>query len=415
MKETNKFKTKKGRGATCYRIPRKEGGKAVFTKDFYRRIARGGRQFYFRLGPEKRQAEVISNEIDDFLKDPRNSIEQAILRFNPDSALRESGKTMISDVIRAHEKIEPLLELRPNVAKNYRKRLMWVVRRVNAYRRRKRMEDAMLYEDSVAACDLVPVASLNEKFISDLKMAIVSEADKGRAAQADIKRRITSVMADAKAIFSEAARREYHAMGLEIPDITPFIKAKLFNRVMQKRYRLPEPEVIKCIFKQSQDLRINPNAYRILLLALGSGLRRDEIQHVEWSWIENSASPRIFLQVTDSFEQKGKGDGYVDLCPWAYRRLCDVGGKRDGRVLTGTFTDGYDAGRYLCKWLRSRGLIRQKPIHELRMLYGSYVANRKGIFVAQKLLRHKDAQITSDHYADLIVDEDVLALWEQVA
>jgi integrase len=416
MKETSKFTTKKGKGSVCYRIPSKKGGKTIYTRDFYRRIARGGRQYYFRLGPEKRQAEVISNEIDEFLKDPRNGIEKAVLKFNPDSALK-SDKTMISDIIRAHEKIEPILELRHNVAQNYRGRLMWVVRRVNAYRRRKSMEHSMPYEDSVEACSTTPISTLNERFISDLKLAVVNDVRSGLAGQADAKRHIMSVMSDAKSVFSEAAKAEYKTMGIDLPpNVEPFLRAKLFNRVSKKRYRLPEPEIIKAIFKHSEDLKIHPNAYRIFLLAVGSGLRRDEIQHLEWSWIEdNNGTPRIFLPVTEGFEQKGKGESYIELCPWAHKRLSSIGSKRDrGRVLAGTFTDGDRAGRYLCKWLRKFGLIRQKPIHELRMLYGSWVANRRGIFAAQKLLRHKDAQITSDHYADLIVDEEVLNLWEQV-
>lgn len=409
---SEKFVTKKGKGATCYRIPRVVDGKTVYGSDYVRRIKRGKQQFYFKLGPEKRLAETISNEIDDFLRDPRNSIEDALRRFNPDSMLRDRSKLTVADIVRAHEKAEPVLELNPKVAKHYRGRLMWVVRRVMAHRSRKSMPETMKYDDALAIVEGFLVGQLNQRFISDLKMAEMQEAGDSVAEQNKVKRKVKSVMADARSVFSMDAIREYESYGLNLPDLSDFLKGVLFRRVTKTLYRLPDAKVIHKIFDDAHELRKEPNAYRIYLLALGAGLRRADILNCRQDWISGGEHPCVFLGLTEDWQQKGKGESSTELCPWAFKELSNLMEEGE-RVLTGTMTDGQDAARYLSKWLHSKGLVRKKPIHELRMLFGSWVANRRGLYAAQKVLRHKSPQVTNDHYADLIADEKILVRWEK--
>ena len=407
----NKFTTKNGKGVVCYRIPHRRNGKVVYGADYMRRIKRGGRQFYFKLGPEKRMAEAISNEIDTFLRDPRNSIEQAIRQFNPDSIMFDRGRLTIRDIIQHHKEAEPILELKPSVAKHYRSSLMWVVRRVMAHRSGKLMPKSLSYDKSLEVVSGFPVHQLNVRLISDLKLAEMKAAEGSLVDQAAVKRRLKSIMADARSVFSAAALREYHNQGLELPELESFLKATIFNRVSKKRYRLPASEVIERIHADRAELRKDLNMYRIFLLAIGAGLRRAEIINCRQDWIVGGKTPQINLGVTDDWEQKGHGEGTTELCEWTYKELMNCMEPGD-RILTGTMTDGEAAARNLATWLRSKGLDRAKPVHELRMLFGSWVSNRRGLYVAQKLLRHKSAQITSDSYADLISDESVMLHWD---
>src|ERR1700722_1826805 len=54
----------------------------------------------------------------------------------------------------------------------------------------------------------------------------------------------------------------------------------------------------------------------------------------------------------------------------------------------------------LLAWLRDKGVTGSKPLHQLRKLYGSVLAEKHGIHAASSGLRHADIRITSAFYAN---------------
>ncbi len=415
-KNQHRHVTRNGKGPVIFRkysvMP---DGSQVYDQYYTRRIVRNAKQYYFKLGTNQRDAEKRSNDLDKFLQDPMHSIHDAVVKFNPDKAERMSAyKITIKELIEAHEEVEPTLELKDGTAHHYRTALMRAVRTVIAYRAKKPRPDAMLYKDSLEAVSGFLVSHLNDRFISDLKMAEMKSADGSISEQGNIKRRLTSVMADARSVLCPSALEEYAAQGLKLPDMEPFMKTVLFKRVTKKRYRLPPVEVIAAIQRDMGELRENLNAYRMFLLSMGAGLRKREILECRQSWIVGGDQPSVSLYVTEDWEQKSHGESCIELCEWAYRELMNCMDE-GAMVITGEKKDATDASKFLCKWVRSKGLDRHKPTHEMRMLYGSWVANRRGLFVAQKLLRHKNAQTTSDSYADVIHDQKILQFWEKEA
>lgn len=54
----------------------------------------------------------------------------------------------------------------------------------------------------------------------------------------------------------------------------------------------------------------------------------------------------------------------------------------------------------LIAWLRSKGLVAEKPLHELRKEFGSQLADKHGIYITSRMLRHSDIQVTAAHYLD---------------
>jgi hypothetical protein len=54
----------------------------------------------------------------------------------------------------------------------------------------------------------------------------------------------------------------------------------------------------------------------------------------------------------------------------------------------------------LVEWLRSKGVQGNKPLHALRKLYGSALADLHGLHAASSGLRHADIRTTSAFYAD---------------
>ena len=54
----------------------------------------------------------------------------------------------------------------------------------------------------------------------------------------------------------------------------------------------------------------------------------------------------------------------------------------------------------LIDWLRSKGVQANKPLHTLRKLYGSALADLHGLHAASSGLRHADIKTTHEFYAD---------------
>jgi hypothetical protein len=52
------------------------------------------------------------------------------------------------------------------------------------------------------------------------------------------------------------------------------------------------------------------------------------------------------------------------------------------------------------RWLKSKGVTAQKPVHELRKELGAVLASEQGIYAAKTMLRHSDIRLTSKYYAD---------------
>jgi hypothetical protein len=51
--------------------------------------------------------------------------------------------------------------------------------------------------------------------------------------------------------------------------------------------------------------------------------------------------------------------------------------------------------RALIKWLREKGVQGNKPLHQMRKLYGSALADLHGLAVASSRLRHADLRTTA--------------------
>jgi len=155
----------------------------------------------------------------------------------------------------------------------------------------------------------------------------------------------------------------------------------------------------------------NAPAFLAFLLALGAGLRRIEIDRLEWSafrWAENV----IRIEPTEHFDVKSEhsiGDVSVDAELMSIMRGFAAKARSnfviESRNLPrkrATF-ENYRAQIVfdrLTAWLRSKGITVQKPIHELRKESGSMVNRKHGLSAAKDFLRHADIAITAAHYID---------------
>ena len=163
----------------------------------------------------------------------------------------------------------------------------------------------------------------------------------------------------------------------------------------------------------------HPEAYAALLMALGLGLRANEIDKARWSWFSFDSKGECYLKVRreDDFVPKGGTERILKVPTEVHEAL--VATRSDlsspyvlgGPASTESSTKGagfyrrMETIRVVNLWLRQRGVEADskfgKPLHRLRKQFGSELATRHGIFVTQKLLGHSTPTITAKHYAAL--------------
>ncbi len=307
-------------------------------------------------------------------------------------------------------------------------------------------EFTSLYRKIMAHTDSAPAARTQEQYITRLKfmgamlrinrirsltpekirLFIETYQNAGHAEAripVSVKTSINSILRTCAALFSKTALPGYADHGLCIAN--PFTGMKL-RRVEIKGFSPLKPELLAAIWKNVALLRDgdpaaaartprtsrwvqpdwrqpHPEAYLLLLLELGVGLRRNEADKAEWDWISVNADGRVILEVksTRFFIPKSKECRIIPLSKDLYTLL--LAHKTDSPfIVHGREPRVYTPGttpknlvyrcdlhhRALAYWLRLQGIVDGKPCHVLRKQFGSYVATTFSLFHAQKYLGH---------------------------
>ena len=254
---------------------------------------------------------------------------------------------------------------------------------------------------------------------------------------AGVRTTLNGILRNAAAMFSKSLLAAYELRDLTLEN--PFAGTKL-KRIPIKAHSPFPKDLIERIWQSSTLLRDGDpeapaptheggrrsenavdfrephlDAFAILLLELGLGLRRNEADKAEWSWIIEMPDGRRFLEVraTDVFVPKSKQSRVIPIDPVVWESLVAI--KSDPRFIVpapkrqverraGAKSAVYrceEAHRVLVFWLRKAGVIDPKPCHALRKEFGSYVATTFSLFHAQKLLGHSTPAVTSAYYASL--------------
>ncbi|HWX15573.1 MAG TPA: tyrosine-type recombinase/integrase [Chthoniobacterales bacterium] len=167
---------------------------------------------------------------------------------------------------------------------------------------------------------------------------------------------------------------------------------------------------VKKLIRAAQE-ELPREQFKIFLLALMAGLRRNEIDKLEWSafdWRKGIIS----IKATSYFTPKSEDStGDVEVDP----EVMDLfrgykASKSSDFVIEGGVSPRPDAAysHYRCQrdfealneWLRAHDVEKGRPLHTLRKEYGSQVCAKHGIYAASRALRHADIAITSQHYLD---------------
>jgi integrase len=199
-------------------------------------------------------------------------------------------------------------------------------------------------------------------------------------------------------------------VNFSLPDPLPFDGVQ-FEPWQSMKYR-STIDIEALIKAANKELRATaPEGYKVFLLAVAVGLRRKEIDLLEWSsfrWEENA----IRIQPTRYFHPKSE-DSIADLPVDAevmdiFRKNCE---SQEGVFVIKSNRPPLPAKPqqyYRCEsifheftdWLRKHRVNGNKPLHTLRKEYGSLLTRTYGIHAASRALRLADLRTTSEHYSD---------------
>jgi integrase len=250
----------------------------------------------------------------------------------------------------------------------------------------------------------VRIAAITPAEVQKWKLRFLRRAGSDPIKQRAARVSVNSLMRQAKSLFAPAVLK---FVSLELSGTSPFTGVPFEPRQSMK-YRSGF-SVEKLIKDAQKELPIEQ--LKILLLALMVGLRRNEIDKLEWPafrWDEGI----IRIEPTRYFHPKSEdavGDVEIDT------ELLEIFRGFRARA-TGNFVieseiaprPGAIYSHYRCqrvfealiKWLRGHSVTGNKPLHTLRKEFGSQVCAKHGIYAASTALRHADIAITSQHYLD---------------
>jgi integrase len=259
----------------------------------------------------------------------------------------------------------------------------------------------------LASVHNIKLAEVTPARIREWKRSFVAKAGTDAIALRRARISVNSIMRQARSLFSPKMLRH---VNFSLPNPLPFAGVEFEPRQSMK-YR-SEIDIEALIKAANKELRTAaPEAYKIFLLAVAVGLRRKEIDLLEWSsfrWEENA----IRIQATRFFHPKSEdslADLPVDTEVMDFFRKYHESQKgvfviKSKRAPLPAKPQQY----YRCKsifhelteWLRAHGVSGNKPLHTLRKEYGSLLTRTYGIHAASRALRHADLRTTSEHYSD---------------
>lgn len=251
----------------------------------------------------------------------------------------------------------------------------------------------------LARVEAVRLADVPPEAVQKWKLRFLRRAGSDPLKQRAARISVNSMMRQAKSLFAPAVLK---FVQLEVPDTLPFAGVG-FEPRQSMRYR--SGFEIEAVIREAQG-ELSAEQMKIFLLAVMAGLRRNEIDKLEWAafrWNEGV----IRIEATRFFQPKSEsstGDVEVDPELMEVFRGFRASAKGDC-VIESANAARPDAtySHYRCerafealtKWLRAHGVTANTPLHTLRKEYGSQMCAKHGIYAASQALRPSRASITS--------------------
>ncbi len=256
--------------------------------------------------------------------------------------------------------------------------------------------------------DGLSLSVLTAEAVAKWQGRMITEAGRNAQDRQRAKRNINSYLRNARALFNKKLVRK---LSVTLPDPMPFADVELEENPGSTKYHSQiDPGQLLAVAREEL-AESDADAWKVILLALGAGLRRGEIDNLCWPQIDFGKTCirvmplRHFELKTDSSE----GTVFVDADMLS--ELQAARGKSVNLYVIEPETPSRDstaAQNYRCQetfervtgWLREHGVTDDKPLHALRKEFGSILAASADIHTASRQLRHSAIKTTADYYTD---------------
>ena len=392
-------------------------GKSVEIPEWQVRIAHLGRREWFNTStPNKASAAAKASKI--YLSLISKGWQPTLAEFKPDMQVDKDGCT-VGDFL---DQVKAVSGLKPVTFEIYARKFRSLVAGAFGIDGGKAKHDYVngghkAWLDRVCS---VRLARLTPEKINHWKVGVLKEASKNPLQLKHASVTVRSILLSSKALFSANIRRH---LTLRLPAPLPFDNVAL-PEAGKSRYKsevnpselivAAQRELADGIQGKDQPANPRPELFKILLLALGAGLRRDEIDKLQWNqivWQKN----KIRIETTEHGGTKSaESEAEVDVDPGLLEILKGYQPKQ-GKGSTFVIESNvkprpksvanhhYRCNRLLNElitWLRSHGVKSRNALHALRKEFGSQICAQAGIFAASSALRHSSINLTREYYID---------------
>ena len=333
-------------------------------------------------------------------------IEGTLQKHRPDSQTEPGSQAIIGEWIAAAASV---FDGRPATFGGYSRALRLIAGDILSVSKSKKRFAASKKSLYRAKIEEAPLNILTPEAIQAWRIRFVAQAGKSPALQRTKKISANSLIRQARSLFSKKILK--FITGVQHPSPIPFAGCEMFPRESMRYNSTIDPGALLQAANEELAIR-DPDAFLTLLLAIGAGLRRGEIDKLLWRQIDFQAG-NIRIEATEAGGLKSEDSaGAVPIEAEFVAILRGYYAKATGPFLIGgssTETESRDWGhQYRCEvvftrlnaWLRKQGVNTAKPLHTLRKEAGSLVTTKSGILAASRFLRHADIQVTAMHYAD---------------
>ena len=256
----------------------------------------------------------------------------------------------------------------------------------------------------VAKIDRIKLADVTPDKVNKWRIAFVKKAGGNPVKQRRARITCNSIMRQAKSLFSPDLLA--HVACTSRTNCPLMAWRSMSGKVMRYHSKMDIEALIQAAVRELPQEQL-----KIFLLATMAGLRRNEIDKLQWSafrWNDGV----IRIEETEHFAPKttdGAGDVPIDkelvamFRGWHAKATGEFVIEADAEPRSATTYAHYRAQPdfdALTAWLRAKGVTAIKPLHELRKEFGSQLCAKYGIYAASRMLRHADIRVTAQHYLD---------------
>lgn len=388
-----------------YRPTYRRGTEIAEVAEWYARIQHGGRREAVGLGTNTRE-EAARRAVVLYQAIRSGGWAEALKKFKPEASASPRDIRTVGDYLAV---VEPIAGVRGRTWDGY----AYAFRKIaiestgTADRTRRRFDPKgtpwRREADKVFLDRITPLA------VEEWKKAFLDAAGSNPVKRLRAMRSANSFIRCARALFSRRILRKLGELGVPIPPL-PFQGVDLFERTGSTRYQSEIDPATLLAEARAELADTDPDAWKVILLGLGAGLRRGEIDRLCRNQID-FAGGRIRVQTTEFGEVKTEdSEAEVFVDPGLIAELKRLVPASDVfAVEPGTPHNPDRAGQYyrcdetfarVTRWLRGHGVTASKPLHALRKEFGSILTEQAGIHAASRQLRHSQIGTTAAYYTD---------------